>query len=197
MRTNELNKIDKLLFSIEDISKSLSISKESAKVTANRYVKQNFLIRVKRNYYITASNFEKLNEPDLFRLANLIQVPSYISLTCALSFYGVSTQQLQDVIESISLNRTKIYNVKKITFQYFKLKKPFYSNFIRNDNIFIATVEKSLADAIYLTSIGKYNCDFDAVDFSKINKSEITNLLTSTNEIAINFWSKLCKRYKI
>ena len=197
MRTNELNKINKPLFSIEDISKNLSITKESAKVTANRYVKQNFLVRVKRNYYITASNFEKLNEPDLFSLANFIQVPSYISLTSALSFYGVSTQQLQNVIESISLNRTKISNVKKIEFQYFKVKKSFYSNFIRNDNFFIATLEKSLADAIYLTSIGRYNCDFDAVDFSKINKSEITYLLINTNEIAINFWSKLCKRYKI
>ncbi|GBD89212.1 hypothetical protein BMS3Abin03_03162 [bacterium BMS3Abin03] len=66
MNINKLNKNKKLILSIEDIAELLSISKESAKVTANRYVKQNLLLRLKRNFYITPNKFENLKEDDLF-----------------------------------------------------------------------------------------------------------------------------------
>ncbi|MCZ7613480.1 MAG: hypothetical protein M5T52_08080 [Ignavibacteriaceae bacterium] len=47
MRATELNKINKLIISTEDIAKVLSINKESAKVTANRYVKNGSLLESK------------------------------------------------------------------------------------------------------------------------------------------------------
>jgi predicted transcriptional regulator of viral defense system len=197
MKIFELNKINKLTFSVEDISSALSITKESAKVSATRYVKSGLLLRLKNNLYITTDKFERLNEEELFKLVNVIQVPSYISFTTALSYYNISSQQLQNTVESAALKRTKNIVVNSTHFSYILLKKNFYNNFIVKNDFFIATPEKAMADVIYLSSINRYQCDFEAVDFKKIDKKIISNLLEATNLKTINFWNSLCKRYKI
>lgn len=197
MKINQLNTANKLTFSIEEISKLLSISKESAKVSANRYVKSDLLIRLKNNLYITTNKFKNLSEEELFKLANLIQVPSYISFTTALSYYNISSQQLQGVIESAALKRTKSITAKNIQFNYLLLKKEFYKNFILSNNFFIAVPEKAIADIVYLSSMSRYQCDFEAIDFKKVDKNTVTNLLEDTNSKSINYWKNLCKRYKI
>jgi predicted transcriptional regulator of viral defense system len=197
MRATELNNINKLILSIDDIAKELSITKESAKVTANRYVKNDSLLRIKKNFYITNIKFEKLNEKEQFQLANVIQVPSYVSLTSALSYYNISTQQLREVIESITVKKTNLVKVKETNYRFILVKKNFYTGFTLENDIFIALPEKALADAVYLSSLNKYNCDFNALDFSKINKSEITKYIKKTNKKTINFWDAICKRYRI
>jgi predicted transcriptional regulator of viral defense system len=197
MKVLELNKKDKLTFSVNDLASILSITKESAKVSANRYVKNNYLIRLKNNLYISSDKFNSLPETELFKIANLIQVPSYISFTTALSYYNITSQQLQGIIESAALKRTKEVNTKSVSFNYLILKKEFYMNFVNTNEFFIATPEKALADIIYLTSMGRYQSDFEAIDFKKIDKQNVTNLLINTNSKAINFWNSLCKRYKI
>ena len=193
----KLNKNKKLILSIEDIAEILSISKESAKVTANRYVKQKFLLRIKKNLYITPVKFDTLKENEFFQLANYTQVPSYISLASALSYYNIYTQQLRGVIESVALKRSRTFNVDEIEFRFILVKKKFYTGFVTENNFFIAAPKKALADAVYLSSLGKYNLDFDAVDFGKINKSEVNEYIKLTNSRTKIFWDKLCKRYKI
>ncbi len=141
MNINKLNMNKKLILSIEDIAEILSISKESASVTANRYVKQKLLLRIKKNLYITPVKFDNIKENEFFQLANYLQVPSYISLTSALSYYNISTQQLRGVIESVALKRTKAIKVKDIEFNYKLVKKNYYTGFIQEDNFFIALPE--------------------------------------------------------
>jgi len=197
MRASELNNLDKLILSIEDIAKTLSINKESAKVTANRYVKNGSLLRIKRDFYITVNKYENLNEKELFRIANAIQVPSYISLASALIYYNISTQQLQGIIESVTTKKTNSVRVKENIFKFTLLKKNFYSDFKLDDDVFIALPEKALADTVYLTSLGRYSCDFDAIDFGKLSKTKITSYIKKTNNKAFKFWESLCNRYKI
>jgi predicted transcriptional regulator of viral defense system len=157
MKGNKLNVSDKLTLSTEDIAEILSISKESSKVTANCYVNVGLLIRIKRDFYITPNKFEKIKESELFQLANFIKVPSYISLSSELSYYNILTQQLRGVIESVALERTKSFSVSEIEFKFILVKKSFYTGFILEDNFFIAIPEKALADAVYLSSMGRYN----------------------------------------
>ena len=197
MRTFELNNSKNNILSIEDISKLLSISKESAKVTANRYVQRKQLIRLKRNFYMAPANFENLTEEDYFKIANMLQVPSYISLTSALSYYNISTQQMRNIIESIALKRTKNIIIENMKFKYLLIKKDLYSNFILENQFFIATPEKALADAVYLTSLGKYDCDFAAIGFKRINKQKVNQIIDRTNIKTKLYWENLCKRYKI
>lgn len=197
MRTFDLNNSNKIILSVEDIAALLSINRESAKVTANRYVQSKQLIRLKRNFYITPTQLRKLKEEDYFKLANMLQVPSYISLTTALSYYNISTQQTQGIIESVALKRTANIKVENLEFKYLLIKKNLYSDFILEKQFFIAAPEKAIADAVYLTSLGKYNCDFEAINFGKLNKQKINRIIELTNNKTKSFWKNLCKRYKI
>jgi predicted transcriptional regulator of viral defense system len=197
MRLNELNKSNKLILSIDDLSKEFSIGRESAKVTANRYVKQGLLLRIKRNFYITPDKFDVLNEDELYKIANLIQIPSYISLSTALTYYNISTQQLRGIIESIAIKRGKSVRVKEIEFRFVLVNKYFYSGFTLKDNFFIALPEKAVADTIYLSSLGKYNCDFNAIDFQKLDTIEVNKYIEMTNQRTKTYWKSLCRSYKI
>ncbi|MGE5860643.1 MAG: type IV toxin-antitoxin system AbiEi family antitoxin domain-containing protein [Ignavibacteria bacterium] len=200
MKAFELNKSNKLFLSINDIAEILSITKESAKVSAARYVKKGYLIRLKKDFYILSGKFDNLREPDLFKIANFIQTPSYISLVSALSFYGITTQQQRNFVESIALKKTKNVTVKSISFTYSLVKKEFYEGFEYRqgrDNFFIALQDKALADIVYLFSLGRYNCDFDAIDFRKISKNNVQKLLRKTNQRTKITWDKLCANYKI
>ena len=108
-------------------------------------------------------------------------MPSYISLASALSYYNIYTQQLCSVIESVALKRSKTFIVNGIEFRFILVKKVFYTGFITENNFFIAESEKALADAVYLSSIGKYDLDFDAVDFGKISKQKVNEYIKLTN----------------
>ena len=197
MKFFELNNVSKLILTTNDIANLLSINKESANVLASRYAKKGYLIRIKRDSYITADRFKLLREEDFFRLANIIQTPSYISLTTALSYYNISTQQLRNYIESIALKRTKTVMIEDMEFNYTLIKKDQYTGFEMKEDFFIANSDKALADAIYLTALNRYNCDFDAIDFKKIDKKHVTNFLVKTNKKTKLFWNKLCRTYKI
>ena len=107
MKIQELNRIRKLYFGHEEISRVLGISLQSSRVSANRYVKHGLLIRIKRNMYVLAEKWRTLEREEKFILANLLQVPSYISLMTALDYYEISTQMQRDFIESVALKRTK------------------------------------------------------------------------------------------
>ncbi len=197
MSFRDLNKSNKLFLSSADIANLLSIDKKSARVTASRYQKKGYLIRLKRDIYITENKFENLSEAETFRLANIIQVPSYISLTTALSYYNISTQLQRDFIESIALKRTKNISIRHFQYVFTKVKKDFYTGFQFKDGYFIAFPEKAIADAIYLSSVQKYNCDFPSVDFKKLNKQKVEKYLKLTNKKTLTFWKNLCKTYRI
>lgn len=173
MRGFELYKIDKLYFGYEEISRVLGISLGSAKLSAHRYAKKGFLVRVKRNIYLLKERWDRLDRTDKFQIANLIQVPSYISLMTALDYYQVSTQLQQDFIESIAVKRTKETEIEKNMFIYSKVKPELYFGFIRQKDFFIATAEKAFLDAMYLTSWGRYSLDLASIDLGKLKLDEL------------------------
>ncbi|HSD62530.1 MAG TPA: hypothetical protein VLB50_01995 [Ignavibacteriaceae bacterium] len=197
MNFQELNRSSKLFLSSGDIAGILSIDKESAKVTASRYLKKGYLIRLKRDIYITENKFKNLSEAEVFRLTNLIQVPSYISLITALGYYNITTQQQRNYIESIAVKRTKNISIRGIQFTYTKIKKNLYTGFQLREGYFIALPEKALADIVYLASLQKYDCDFPSINFRKLNKSETDKYLKYSNPRTLNFWDDLCRTYKI
>lgn len=171
-----IRKIKKLYFGYTEIAKALRIKPGSARVTANRYVKNSVLIRIKRNLYLLREKWENLGIEDRFILANIIQVPSYISLMTAMSYYGITTQIQQDFIESIATTRTKEIKIDEMSFNYTKIKRGLYFSFYRQKGIFIATPEKAFLDALYLMSINRYKFDLTSLDLSKIDKPKLRRL---------------------
>lgn len=197
MNLTKLHNIDSLYLSSDDIARELAISKKSAQVTASRYVNAEKLIRLKRDLFLLPQKLRTISEEELFSIANMLQTPSYISLTSALSYYNISTQQTRNYIESIGLKRTINFRINDYEFSFSKVKEKYYSGFYKNENFFIATPEKAIADSIYLTAIGRYNCDFEAIDFNKLNKSGIDSFLSKTVKAAQNLWQRLTRNYEL
>ena len=169
MKYSDLTKIKKLYFGYEEIAKALGISLSSARVSANRYLKQGFLLRLKRNLYILRQRWPALNSEERFLLANLAQVPSYISLMTAMDYYGLTTQIQRNFIESIALKRTKEIEFNGTIFNYSKIDEKLYFGFAKESACFIARPEKAFLDAVYLTSLKRYKFDLTSIDLAKLD----------------------------
>lgn len=176
MKLNELKKIKKLWFGYEDIARTLGISDASARVTASRYAGQGILLRIKRNLYVLRDEWNAAGIEDKFRLANMGQVPSYISLMTALGYYEVTTQMQRNFFESVAVKRSKEMKLDGTVFRYVKLAPNLYNAFRKEKNFFIATPEKALLDAFYLMSYGRYRLDFSSLDATKLDRKEIKRL---------------------
>ncbi len=177
MKIQELNRIRKLYFGHEEISRVLGISLQSSRVSANRYVKHGLLIRIKRNMYVLSEKWRTLEREEKFILANLLQVPSYISLMTALDYYEISTQMQRDFIESVALKRTKEIEAENSIFTYTKINTNLYKGFKKEEGFFIAVPEKAFLDAFYLMSLGRYSFDIASIDFNKLNRDETFRLI--------------------
>ena len=176
MKLQELNRIKKIYFGYEEIARVFGISPDSAKVTASRYVRQGLLLRVKRNLYVRREVWNAATIEEKFSLANLAQVPSYISLTTALEYYEITTQMLRTFYDAVAIKRTKEINLNGSVFRYTKLTSDLYFGFIKEKGVFIAVPEKALLDAFYLMSYGRYSLDISALNAAKLDRDEIKRL---------------------
>lgn len=190
-------KIQKLrsrhFFTVEDVAILLKEKEKSARVLCSRYMKEGIFVRLKNNFYLLSEAWRSLDQEELFRISNFLQVPSYISFMTALSYYGITTQVQNNFFENVSLKRTKKINAKGRSFYFYKLNKKLYSGFIKKDNFFIATKEKAFMDAVYLFSFGKYKIDFSSLDIRKLDSKKIKSISRvyplKTRKIA----ERLCK----
>ncbi len=189
MKYNRIRAVKSLVFTYEELAELLGIKPESARVLCSRYVQNGLLVRLKRNQYILKEKWDNTSEEEIFEIANRIQVPSYISLTTALSYYGITTQIQQEFVESVSVQRSFSRRILTTEFSYIKIKREFYGEFKKVNRFFIATPEKTLLDALYLTSFGRYSLDKYALDMSKINKDEVAYLLKNYPQRTKKLWS--------
>jgi len=173
MNYAKLMTIKKIHFGYEEISRILGITSESARVAANRYVKQGILLRVKRNLYILRDRWAAMTEEEKFAVANRAQVPSYISLMTALSYYEITTQVQRGFIESVAVKRTKRISVSDTTLNFTKIGQGLYFGFVKKNNFFIATPEKAFLDAVYLMSLARYDLDLSSIDRDKLDMAKI------------------------
>lgn len=180
-------------FGIEDLANLLKIKTASARVLCSRYIKKGYFVRLKRNFYVLNESWENFNKEDLLRITNMLQVPSYVSFMTALSIYELTTQVQKDFFESVSLKRSMNTDVKGIAFNYYKFKKQYYFDFIKKDDIFIASREKAFIDAVYLYSLGKYKLDFNSIDLNKLDKTKLKNILKVFPDKTKIIIKKLCR----
>ena len=182
----------KTCFTLDDVAQRLGIQVAYARVLCSRYVRQGMLVRLKNGYYTTAWKWENLSRNDFFKIANILQVPSYLSLMSALAYYEVTTQAQNNYQESICLKRSIVYNVREMVFNYIKVQNQFYSDFVKTDGIFIATKEKAFIDAAYLYSFGKYKFDIDSLNMKKLDISKVKTILKIYPQKTREAIKKLC-----
>lgn len=190
MSYERLLKIDKPFFSQEDIAYALGIKLSSAEVLCSRYVTKGLLTRLKRGLYARTETLAHLGQLDLFRIANFLQVPSYISLMTALSYYGLTTQVQRGFFESISIKRTRTFEAREFTFRYTKISPNLYGGFEKKTDIFIALPEKAILDSFYLASLGRYALDVPSLDLTKINEQRLSELATDYPLKSIKYFER-------
>jgi hypothetical protein len=176
MSYERLLTIDKPFFTQHDVAHAIGIKLASAEVLCSRYVKKGLLMRLKRGFYARTETLSHLNQIDLFRIANILQVPSYISLMTALSYYGITTQVQKGFFESISVKRTKTFQVGGLSFHYIKLRPDLYKEFIKRDGVFMALPEKAVLDIFYLASLGRYSLDGSSLDLTMLDEGTLAEL---------------------
>jgi predicted transcriptional regulator of viral defense system len=180
-------------FTSQDVANLLGIKPSSAIVLCARYVKKGLFIRLKKDFYVIKDRWQRNSPSEFFQIANILQVPSYISLMTALSFYELTTQVQREFFESVCVKRTSKHEVDGVLFNFYKLKRGLYFDFIKQGDFFIATKEKALLDAIYLYSFGKYNFDASSIDVSKIDLKKIKKLLINYPERTKGAVERICK----
>jgi hypothetical protein len=176
MSYERLLTIDKPFFTQHDVAHAIGIKLASAEVLCSRYVKKGLLMRLKRGFYARTETLSHLNQIDLFRIANILQVPSYISLMTALSYYGITTQVQKGFFESISVKRTTTFQVGGLSFHYIKLRPDLYKEFIKRDGVFMALPEKAVLDIFYLASLGRYSLDGSSLDLTMLDEGTLAEL---------------------
>ncbi len=172
----KLLKIRKPFFSLEDVAHALGLQAASAAVLCSRYVKNGLLTRLKRGLYVRTEQLTHLGQMDLFRIANFLQVPSYISLVTALSYHGITTQVQRGFFESISMKRTRRFEASPFAFHYTKTRPDLYRGYEKTEGVFLALPEKALLDSFYLASMGRYSLDLAALDLTKVKEETLREL---------------------
>ncbi len=176
MKLNQLRRIKQFYFGYEELARVLGINPASARVAASRYVQQGLLVRIKRNLYVLHEKWQAAGREDRLVIANLGQVPSYISLTTALDYYDITTQMQREYYESVAVLRTKEIRVNNTVFKYTRISDSLYWGFQKEKGFFIATPEKALLDAFYLMSYGRYSLDLSALDAPRLDQEKIKRL---------------------
>jgi predicted transcriptional regulator of viral defense system len=173
----KLNTIEKNFFGFRDISNALGISHASARVVAHRYTKNGVLVRIKPDIFVLTEKWNNFTIEEKFQTANLLQVPSYVSLTTALEYYEITTQIQQNYIECVSIRRTFSKKINELTIRYSKVSEKLYFGFERKNNVYIAQPEKALIDAMYLASLGRYSLDIAAVSLNRFDQKVLPQML--------------------
>jgi predicted transcriptional regulator of viral defense system len=194
METKTLNYLsNKLFFSVDDVARAADIKNESAQVLCSRYVKNGVFFRLKKNFYVSAGNWSHYNREDYFKIANYLQVPSYVSCVTALSFYEITTQAQRGWYDNISVKRSVGFEADGVTFNYYKLKKEYYFGFIKRGDLFVATKEKAFVDTAHLCAFGKYSMDWHACDLKALDKKLVADIMSIFPEKTQKTIMGLCK----
>jgi len=193
MDTKTLHSLsNRLFFSVADVAEALGITNESAQVVCSRYVKNGTFLRLKKNFYVLAGNWPRYSREDYFKIANYLQVPSYVSCGTALSFYGITTQVQRNWYDNISAKRSIAFDVMGVAFRYYKLKKEYYFGFLRRGDFFIATKEKAFLDTAHLCAFGTYSMDWHACDLETLDKKLVAEMGAVFPERTQRTVRKLC-----
>ena len=176
-----------------DIANIFKIKRSSAKVLCCRYVKQGILVRLKRDIYMLDQAWEHISQDQSFKIANMLQVPSYVSFTTALAFYNTTTQIPRRFIESASVKRSLRMEIKDDVFVYFKLNKKLYFEFEKKNDCFIATPEKAIVDSLYLQTLGKYKLDLSALNIARLDRKQMLKISRQFPVRTQEAVKKLCK----
>ena len=144
-----LKVLNKSYFTVADLEKILGLKRESLYVVLSRLVKCGALTRLKRGVY--QSEFQSF-EPA--KIANELYYPSYLSFESALSQYSILSQ-IPYCLTFATTNGSKKITLGKTEIEYRQLKDSYFFGYVLKEGIYIAELEKAIADQLYMISKGR------------------------------------------
>jgi len=137
------------------LTKALYRTEKNRQVLLNqlcRWEKKGLIIKLRRGMYLLNENDRKITPSRNF-IAGQIYSPSYVSLECALSFYGIIPERVVDVT-SVTTKKTAHFKNKLGNFYYQHIKPQAFRGFRMAKegelSFFIAEPEKAVVDLFYL-----------------------------------------------
>jgi len=170
------NRLD--VFTLRDLENLFPETKpKTIKNNLTRWVKKNWVTRLKRNLYINTKAAGDIPE---FYIANRLHQPSYVSLEAALSFYNIIPGETAQAT-SITTKPTRTYKNKYGVFTYRNCTKKAYTGYrlldIQGYKTLVGSREKSLLDFIhYRLHDGQKNFQeerFNKKQLKKLDKNKI------------------------
>jgi len=134
------------IFSVNNAAKIIS---KSNKYTSLFLSKCKGLEHIERGHYA-------LKNADIYQIASNIITPSYLSIISAFRYYNAITQ-IPRIVYVIASKQHKTIRFNGYLIKFIKLKRNLVFGYNRIDGAFIAEIEKSIVDALYL------NIDFNYI----------------------------------
>lgn len=155
------------VFSLQDIRKIIPAFSYRQ---LNRWEEKGYLKNIRQGYYSLTD--QQVDQCYLFRAANKIYSPSYISLEIALKWYGLIPEEVFQVT-SVSTKKTANFTTPIGNFKYQHLKPSVFFGYHLLDKapaILMADLEKAILDYLYLNPRLKCIEDFMGM---RINQDEL------------------------
>ena len=129
-------------------------------VQLSRWTRQGKLVPLRRGVYLLPPALRKREFPVEY-LANLLVMPSYVSLERALAIHGVIPERVP-LIQSVTLRRPNLFRTAVGDFSYRHVKREWFFGYVETTvaggTALVATPEKALLDLVYLSS-GPFGAD--------------------------------------
>ncbi|HWW42000.1 hypothetical protein [Pedobacter sp.] len=159
------------VFTPKEFKGVFGVPTQIASVFISNNIDSGLFVKLRNGFYML-----KDSNPDLFFIANRLYEPSYISLETALSHYHI----IPEVVYTITSVTSKIpreYKTPAGTFSYQRIKKEVYTGYslqeIRGQKVFMADIEKALADYLYFVDLKKISLN-DRLELKNLNKAKLT-----------------------
>lgn len=150
------------LFSVSDL-RGIEPGFDRRRLT--EWQEKGYIQKLARGYYIFSDH--EVDELLLFRIANRLYRPSYVSLECALSYYGIIPESVY-AVTSVCTKRTREINTPLARMTYRTIRPHMFFGYdILPNGAKMASVEKALLDCLYLTPTLSTADDFEALRFNR------------------------------
>lgn len=180
--SEQISKLPKAYFSINDLRKISNLSYDSLKVTLSKLIKTKKIQRIAQGYYTT----------DLFNI-NLEAFsleyyrPSYLSFEWALGYHNILSQQ-SHAITLATTKRNKEVDVSENSLLIYRhLQKKHFWGFTKEGDILIAEPEKAFLDQAYMSLNGAGVFDPEEMDLSLLNKAKLKRYLKKFDDKRLGF----------
>lgn len=141
----------------QNLAVALDIPDDALDYWIKKLINERYLIPLKKGFYITSYYLDLVGQTDkegyFEYLANLLRVPSYVSLEYVLSKAGIIPEGVY-AVTSVTTKSPRTYTSNAATFIFKNIKRELFFGFeikpFRDKQVKVATPPKALFDFLYL-----------------------------------------------